>query len=278
MSFMKRVSLVSTLAICLAAPISAKDVPTSDTVLAVVNSTEITLGHIISIVGGLTEQYDDVPAEKLYEGILDQLIQQTLLSEVTEVSEKTIQLALDNERRALISTIAIAKIGEAAVTDEAVQKRYDETIATGEPTPEFQAAHILFEKEEEAQAVLKLLNDGGDFGALAKEHSTGPSGPSGGDLGWFGRGAMVPEFDQAVAEMKTGEVAGPVKTQFGYHLIRLNDQRDYPPLESHRAELQDQIANEAIVAEIERLQNAASVERIAPTFDFSQIRNTTLLD
>jgi peptidyl-prolyl cis-trans isomerase C len=275
---MKRVSLVSTLAICLAAPISAKDVPTSDTVLAVVNSTEITLGHIISIVGGLTEQYDDVPAEKLYEGILDQLIQQTLLSEVTEVSEKTIQLALDNERRALISTIAIAKIGEAAVTDEAVQKRYDETIATGEPTPEFQAAHILFEKEEEAQAVLKLLNDGGDFGALAKEHSTGPSGPSGGDLGWFGRGAMVPEFDQAVAEMKAGEVAGPVKTQFGYHLIRLNDQRDYPPLESHRAELQDQIANEAIVAEIERLQNAASVERIAPTFDFSQIRNTTLLD
>lgn len=278
MSFMKQVSLVSTLAICLAMPVAAKDVPTADTVVATVNGTEIKLGHIVSITSALPEQYNDVESEELFEAILDQLVQQTLLEQATQVSEKRITLALDNERRALVSAIAISTTGDAAVTDEAVQKLYDETIATGEPKPEFQASHILFEKEEEALAVLKLLNDGGDFAELAKEHSTGPSGPSGGDLGWFGRGAMVPEFDQAVAEMKTGEVAGPVKTQFGYHLIRMNDQRDYPLLESHRAELEEQLANTAIGAKIERLQAAAKIERVAPAFDLSEIRNTKLLD
>lgn len=278
MGFIKQVSLASVIAISLAMPSGAQEAPTADSVLATVNGTEIKLGHVISITSGLSEQYDGVDPAILFEGILDQLIQQSILEQGAQVSERRIKLALENERRSLVSSLEIAKLAEAAITDEAVQELYDTTIATGEPTPEYQASHILLDTEDEANAVLKLLNDGGNFAALAKEKSTGPSAPSGGDLGWFGRGAMVPEFDAAVAEMKVGEVAGPVKTQFGYHLIRLNDQRDYPLLEDNRAQLEEQIGTAAIKESIDKLQASATIEKITPTFDLSVIRNTSLLD
>lgn len=279
MSLLKQISLVSALAIAVATPSVAQDAATKDTVVATVNGTEIKLGHIISIVQTLPEQYSQAPAKDLYEGILDQLVQQTLLVSgfpSEEVNETRIKVAMENERRALISADALEKIGRDAITEEAVQELYEAQIKSAEAKPEFQASHILVETEEEALEVLEAANSGTDFAELAKEKSTGPSGPSGGNLGWFGRGAMVPEFDKAVAEMSVGEVAGPVKTDFGWHIIRLNDQRDYMPLEDVRAEMEQQLRAGAISKEIERLQEAGTIEMVEPSFDFNEIRNFDL--
>ncbi|MGY9052109.1 MAG: peptidylprolyl isomerase, partial [Rhodobacterales bacterium] len=138
--------------------------------------------------------------------------------------------------------------------------------------------HILVETEEEAQNILVAAKEGINFSDLAKENSTGPSASNGGDLGWFGRGAMVSEFDEAVSQMKVGDIAGPVKTQFGWHIIRLNDQRNYPSLETKREELEGQLRNTAISKEIERLQVNSAIEIFKPTFDFEEIRNIDLLN
>lgn len=278
MGLIKRVSMVSAIAITFAVPSVAQEAPNADTVLATVDGTAITLGHLVTIASALPEEYSDIPADQLFEGILDQLIQQTLLETNFQVNEKKIQLAMDNERRALASGEAIEKIAEAAVTDDAVQKLYEEKIAKEEPSPEYQASHILLETADEANKIMKLLEGGADFATLAKERSTGPSGPSGGDLGWFSPGAMVPEFEQAVVKMKVGEFVGPVKTQFGFHVIILNDQRDYASLDSQRQELVEEVGAKAIADEITRLKASAKVEKVEPAFDLSVIRDSNILN
>ena len=278
MGLIKRVSMVSAIAITFAVPSVAQEAPNADTVLATVDGTAITLGHLVTIASALPEEYSDIPADQLFEGILDQLIQQTLLETNFQVNEKKIQLAMDNERRALASGETIEKIAEAAVTDDAVQKLYEEKIAKEEPSPEYQASHILLETADEANKIMKLLEGGADFATLAKERSTGPSGPSGGDLGWFSPGAMVPEFEQAVVKMKVGEFVGPVKTQFGFHVIILNDQRDYASLDSQRQELVEEVGAKAIADEITRLKASAKVEKVEPAFDLSVIRDSNILN
>ncbi len=278
MGFIKQFSLASVAVIAMASTTLAQDKPSADTVLATVNGTSITLGHMVAIASNLGEEYAQVPPDQLYNGILDQLVQQALLEANTPISENRLKYVFENERRAMASSIAIEKIAEAAVSGDAVEKLYESKIATQEPNPEFYASHILVETEEAANEVMKMLEGGADFATLAKEKSTGPSGPSGGDLGWFGRGAMVPEFDQAVAEMEVGEYVGPVKTQFGYHLIILNDKRDHPSLDSQRQELVEELGSTAIGAEIKRLEADAKIEKPSPAFNLALIRDPSILE
>ncbi|HFQ15592.1 MAG TPA: peptidylprolyl isomerase, partial [Rhodobacteraceae bacterium] len=190
---------------------------TADTVLATVNGDAITIGHLIATRSALPEQYQALPDEVLFEGILEQLIQQTLLSQASgELSRRT-QLELENERRALIAGEKIDEITAEALTQEALQAAYDAQYANAEPVPEYNASHILVETEEEAKAIIGELENGADFAELAKEKSTGPSGPNGGALGWFSEGMMVAPFEAAVIGLEPGQVSpAPVQTQFGW--------------------------------------------------------------
>lgn len=281
MNFSKKIFFVAMLATTIGLPIVAQDVPTSETVVAIVEGKKIKLGHIISIVETLPAQYADVVANDLYEGILDQLIQQTLLVvnvPAKKINEKRISLVMENERRALISSNALSDITQEAVTESALQDLYEDLILSGEPLLEFYASHILVDTEEEAQNILMIAKEGSNFSDLAKENSTGPSASNGGDLGWFGRGAMVSEFDEAVSQMKVGDISGPVKTQFGWHIIKLNDQRNYPSLETKREELEGQLRNTAISKKIEFLQDNSAIEVFNPTFNLEEIRNSDLLN
>ncbi|HEY9040320.1 MAG TPA: peptidylprolyl isomerase [Roseovarius sp.] len=250
-----------------AAPVLADDsAPTADTVVATVGDTEITLGHMLMLRAGLPEQFAQVPAEVLYKGILDQLVQQTLLVNAHDGDlSKRAALALDNERRALIASEEMADIVETAVTDEAIQTYFDDNYLSAEGVTEFKAAHILVETEEEAAKLVEEARGGADFGDLAKEHSTGPSGPSGGDLGWFSDGMMVQPFQDAVSQMEPGSVSDPVQTQFGWHVIKLDETRekDAPTLDEVRAEIEDALRQKAIEARIDELQEAGSVDRAA---------------
>ncbi len=248
---------------------------TADTVLATVNGEEITVGHVIATRSALPEQYQALPDEILFEGILEQLIQQTLLSQAMgELSRKT-ELELENERRALIAGEKLDEVMADALTEEALQQLYDETYGNAEPVAEYNASHILVATKEEAEALIAQLQEGADFAELAKENSTGPSGPGGGALGWFSQGMMVEPFEVAVMALKAGEISPePVQTQFGWHVIKLNETRDkpVPALAEVADELVQKLQDNAVEAAVAKLLESATVERV----DLSKIDPSVL--
>jgi peptidyl-prolyl cis-trans isomerase C len=271
--------LLATAALVMAAlPVQAQDV---STVLATVNGTEITLGHLIAMRERLPEQYRQLPDEVLYQGMLDQIIQQQVLADAAtaDLSEAD-RLGLENERRAYLAGRVIDGVAGQPVDEATLQALYQDEYGSTEPMQEFNASHILVETQAEAQAILSELESGADFADLARERSTGPSGPSGGELGWFGAGMMVPEFEQAVMALEPGEVSEPVQTQFGWHVVRLNEQRDQaaPELDQVRAELEQRVRTEAVDAELARLTSEAEVARVEVELDPALIRRTDLLE
>src|SRR5690606_13802583 len=144
---------------------------------------------------------------------------------------------------------------------------------------EYSAAHILVKTEDKAKELKKELDGGADFGTLAEENSTGPSGPNKGDLGWFAADQMVPPFAEAVKAMEPGQVSDPVQTDFGWHIIKLNDTRvkEAPKLEEIREQLVQKIRRDKIEAEIERVSSEAKVEK-TEGIDPALINNTDLLE
>lgn len=251
------------LAAVMALPVAAESQPSADTVVARVNGDEITLGHVIATAAGLPPQYQQLDDEVLYQFIVEQLIQQQLLSQEQEDLTRLNALMLENEERSLKAVQTVNQITDAQVTDDAIQAAYDAQFAEFQGEDEFNASHILVATEEEAKEIKAQLDDGADFAELAKEKSTGPSGPNGGALGWFGKGQMVPEFEQAVIGLEKGQVSDPVQTQFGWHVVILNDKRksEAPELAEVRDELAQSVRQEAIQAKIDELTQAGSVER-----------------
>lgn len=265
-----------------AAPVAADEAVNADIVVATVGETDITLGHMLTLRLALPEQLANAPADVLFPGILEQLIQQTLLADARdgELSKRG-ELSLDNERRALVATEEMAAIAETAVTDEAVQSYFEENFMNGEEITEYKAAHILVETEDEAQKLVDELKGGGDFTTLAQEHSTGPSGPSGGQLGWFSEGMMVAPFQVAVAEMEADSISDPVQTDFGWHVIKLEETRikDAPKLEEVRGEIENALRQQAIQNAIAELQEKGDIERTkGDAMDPSVLDQIDLLD
>ncbi len=270
------------LAACLALPVAAQDAPTRDTVVATVNGTDITLGHMIVARATLPEQYQQLPDEVLFTGILDQLIQQTALADTFDGElPARATLSLENERRSITAGEVVEGIMANAVSPEELQAAYDAQYSNVEAEPEFNASHILVETKEEADAIKADLDGGADFAATAREKSTGPSGPGGGSLGWFGKGMMVPAFEEAVTLLKAGEISEPVETQFGWHVIILNETRSTaaPELETVREELEMQVRQTKVQASIEEVTAAADVDKTASeSIDPSVLKNTDWLE
>ncbi|MEM7319530.1 MAG: peptidylprolyl isomerase [Pseudomonadota bacterium] len=269
------------LVVALSAPMSAETAPDADTVVATVNGEEITLGHMIVARASLPAQYQQLSDEVLYTAIMDQLVQQSLLKQAHgSVVPKHIELQLQNENRSLLAAEMIENVMAAVTTDEAIQSAYDAKYGDGFGEDEYSAAHILVDTEEEAKAIRAELEAGADFAETAKAKSTGPSGPSGGDLGWFGTGRMVPEFEAAVVALEKGQVSDPVQTQFGWHLIVLNDTRkaEAPELDQVRQQLASEIQQQAVEAKVDELSLAAQVERIeVEGLDPAMLRDLNLI-
>lgn len=270
------------LSACFALPVAAQDEPALDTVVATVNGTDITLGHMIVARATLPEQYQQLPDEVLFTGILDQLVQQTALADTYEGElPARVTLSLDNETRSLIAGEVIEQVMTTEVSDAALQAAYDAQYADQDAGTEYNASHILVETQEEAAAIVEELEAGADFATVAREESTGPSGPGGGSLGWFGAGMMVPTFEQAVVDMEVGTVSQPVETQFGWHVIKLNETRalEAPTLETVREELELQIRQTAVQQTIEDVTSAAEVDRAgAEGIDPSVLQNLEWLE
>lgn len=265
----------------LAAPVLA-EAPGAATVVATVNGTDITLGSMIVLREGLPEQYKALPADVLYKGILDQLIQQTLLEQsLAGKLSGYDELQIENQKRSYLSSVALGAVVETAVTDQALQAAYDARFKGAEPSTEYNAAHILVATEEEAKNLKTQIEGGADFAALAKANSTDTgSGVNGGDLGWFGQGSMVKPFEDAVKAAEIGKVAGPVQTDFGWHLILVKETRiaSAPPLADIRDELAGEIEQAAVAAHIEALTKAGTVTRSEEAIDPAVLSDLTLLD
>lgn len=268
------------MALVLALPAAAEEV-TADTVVATVNGETLTLGHLVAARSALPPQYQQLPDDVLFEGLLEQMIQQLVLTQAMGELNRRVEATLENERRALIAGVMLQGVVEEAITEEALQEAYEAQFANAEPTEEWNASHILVDSKTTAEDLIAELNGGADFAALAKEHSTGPSGPSGGELGWFSQGMMVPAFEAAVMAMEVGAVSEPVATQFGWHVVKLNDKRlqGPPPLEEVRDQLAEIIQGSAIEEAVATLMDAASIERPdLSAIDPATLKDETLID
>lgn len=268
------------LSMLLAVPVFAQG-ETADTVVATVNGTAITLGHMVALRATLPAQYQSLPEDVLFKGILDQLVQQEALTQSVKELGKRDRLMMDNDRRGYVSGVAIQKLIAGAVTDAAVQAAYDARFKGVAPATEYNAAHILVADEAKAKDLKAQLDGGADFAELAKANSTDTgSGANGGDLGWFGKGMMVKPFEDAVLAAEVGKVVGPVKSDFGYHLILLKGTRPaaQPTIDDLREELAKEIEGKAIEAEVAKLTAAATIDRPGDTLDPALLKDESLLD
>lgn len=277
---MKKLLASVSLVAALAAPAHADGHLNGDTVLATVNGSDITIGHLIAMRQMLPAEYQQLPDEVLFDGMLEQLVQQQVLADAAEEDvTRAMELGLENERRAFLAAMYMDDIAMADLGDDELQTAYDEAYGSVEAVVEYNAAHILLEGEEDAQNMITALEEGADFAELAAEHSIGPSGPNGGALGWFTAGMMVPEFEAAVFGLEAGEVSAPVQTQFGWHIVLLNETREQaaPTLEEVSAELEDTVRRARVDARLEELTAEAEIERMEVEFDAAMIRDLELI-
>ena len=262
-------------------PAVAEDM-TADTVVATVNGTNITLGQMIVLRGTLSDQYQSLADDVLFKGILEQLIQQVMLEQsLGDKITKRDLIAVENNKRGYLSGIALQAVVGASVTDAALQSAYDARFKDAVAKTEYHAVHILVATEDEAKALKVKLDGGEDFAELANVNSTDTgSGANGGDLGWFGLGAMVKPFEDAVIAAKVGEVTAPVKSDFGWHLIKVLETRvaAAPPLDDVRDELASAIEQKAIEAHLKTLTDAATITRPGMEFDPKTLRDETIVD
>ena len=258
----------------------AQDV-TADTVVATVGETEITMGEIIIARGLLPPQFAQLPDEVLFPGLVDQLIQQQLLADAAGDPSPGTAYALVNERRSLLATEVLTEIASSSVTEDDVQAAYDARFENAEDVQEFNASHLLVETQEEAAAAKARIDEGAAFADVARDVSTGPTGPNGGNLGWFSAGAMVPPFEEAILALAVGEVSEPFETQFGWHVATLNEKRvqALPTLEDMRSQIISELQEAAVTARLEELAAAETITKPEPgQFDPSVINAVELLD
>lgn len=265
---------------CLCGPAIAED-PNADTVVATVNGVNITLGHIIVLRESLPEQYQSLPDDVLYKGLLEQMIQQVVVEQsLGDGIAKRDLLRIENDRRNYLSGIALEKVVTEAVTEDALKAAYNARFKDAKPTTEYNAAHILVATEDEAVVLKTQLDGGADFATVAKEASSDTgSAVNGGDLGWFGAGMMVKPFEDTVVAMTAGDVAGPIQTQFGWHLILLKETRiaSQPTLEEMRDELAGEVEQKSIADHLKTLTDAAKIDRPDTEIDPALMRKDDLV-
>jgi peptidyl-prolyl cis-trans isomerase C len=255
---------VFALASLTALPALAQD----DPVVARVDDFEITRSDVEREVSSLPERYHQMPFETIFDALRDRAISTALLSNEAETrdlrEDPAVQDAIADAERLILRNRLIETTVASALTDEALREAYEARKAEpGFDREEVKARHILVEERGTAEELLTELRSGADFAALAAEHSTGPSGEQGGDLGWFTKDQMVGPFADAAFAMEPGEIsAEPIETRFGWHVIQVDDRRSSTPsFEEVRPQLEQELGREAVTVLLEDLREDASIER-----------------
>lgn len=237
-----------------------------DEVVVTVNGEEIRYSDVALAEQELGGQLAGVPDEARFEYLVGLLIDRKLLSAKARAAgldddpEVARQVAFARERA--LSDVYLAREMEDAVSTEEARAQYDARVAEIELEEEVRARHILLDSEADAEAAIARLEAGEDFAALARELSTGPSGEEGGDLGYFTRDRMVAAFSEAAFALQPGAVSGPVESDFGWHVIKVEDRRmqQLVPFEEVEADIKAELRGEKARAAVDALREEAEIE------------------
>jgi peptidyl-prolyl cis-trans isomerase C len=245
-----------------AAPASA-----DDPVLARVDGAVIRRSDVLQFQRNLPPQFQQMPIEALIEPIMDRLISQKLLAadgrKQNLQNDPQLRARMAQYEERLLQETLLGRMLERQVTEAALRTRYEAYTKENPGKDEVRARHILVGSEAQAQAILRELRGGADFARLATDRSIDPAGKqSGGDLGFFAKDEMVPEFAEAAFAMKPGDTStAPVRTQFGWHVIRVEDRRSVSEsFEEVRERLTSELSQETMQAYVDNLRKAARIE------------------
>ncbi len=246
----------------------AQPEPGQDPVVATVAGDAIRLSEVVDSKSQLPQQYQSMPMEAMFPALVERVIDIRLVAREARANgiadDPDVRRELAQIENQIISQVFLTRHIDAMITDEEVQARYDEHIAALPPDEEISARHILLVTEEDALAVIASLGEGADFIELAAEKSIGPSADRGGDIGYFGRGNVVPEFADAAFALEPGQTSEtPVQSEFGWHVIKVDDRRAVAPpsLEEMREQFVTEISQQLIAELIGELRDAAAIER-----------------
>lgn len=250
---------------------SLKDVIKEDAVYATVGDQKVTGKDVNAIVKQLPPQLQAAPADKVLELVVNQLVNDRLVDKIgvdTKLAEdKIVQERIADLSKQVIRERFIEKSLEGKVTDAAVKAKYDELVKASPAPDEVRASHILVTDEKTATEVLAKIAKGEDFAALAKQYSIDPTKANGGDLGYFVKSAMVKEFGDAAFAMNKGDVSKtPVKSEFGYHIIKVVDKRKQAPpaFDQVKDRIKAQVTEEQARKLLEDLRKTNKVELTLP--------------
>jgi peptidyl-prolyl cis-trans isomerase C len=239
-------------------------------VLAKVDGVPITSDDVADAMAdigpGLPEKLEGAEREKY---VLDYLVDLKLVAKkayadkADESPDYARHLAYYKDKLAMESLMG--SVAKSASTDDAAKKAYDAAAAAQPPEPEIHARHILLATEDDAKKALARVKGGEDFAKVATELSKDPAG-EGGDLGWFTKDRMVPEFSEAAFKMEPGQISDPVKTQFGWHIIQVEEKRmkTFPPYDQLKEQAMRYVAQKAQSELIADLRSKAKIENFEP--------------
>ena len=240
-------------------------------VIATVDGEEIYLAEALQAIQALPPQVQQMPLDMILPVLAEQLaigrvIHQRALEEGLQ-NDPEVQERLARAEADIMQDVWMDRQVEARISDEALGEAYDRFVDENPPVEEVSARHILVETEDDARGLIAELNDGADFAALAQEHSVGPSGAQGGDLGYFQQRQMVEPFGEVAFSLQPGEFTQePVETQFGWHVILTEDRRtvEPPSLEEVEDQLRSSLGQEVIQEILTEVGENADIEVIGP--------------
>ena len=264
----RQIFIVALALVFLSGPDAVAQNQVSEGTVATVDGIAITYNDVSLVEDELMAVYGQLPEEQRFQTLVGYMVNRILASEAAkkaglENDADVAKIKAFMERKAL-QDVYIAKMLMERVREEDVTAYYDKEIKNGPVEEEVRARHILLDNREAADAVMADLENGADFAALAKERSKGPSGPSGGDLGYFSKQSMVPAFSDAAFKLAAGETSPPVQTQFGWHVIRVEDRRNrpIPPFDQVRDQIYQLLISEAQRDIYDEMRAKASVDLV----------------
>ena len=239
-----------------------------DPVVARVNGVDIRQSDLAFAEEEIGGNMPTIPPEQKRDYLINYLVDVIVLSQAAETQklgdrpDVKRRLAFDHNRLLMESLLQDA--GKSALSDEAERKVYDEAVKQVKNEEEVHARHILVPTEDEAKAILAQLKGGADFATLAKEKSKDPGAAEGGDLGYFTKEQMVPEFAEVAFKLGKGQLSDPVKTQFGWHIIKVEDKRirPTPTFEQVKPQIENYVAHRAQAELVVNMRKSATVERL----------------
>jgi peptidyl-prolyl cis-trans isomerase C len=239
-----------------------------DSVIARVNGIDITQSDLALAEEDLGSEMQATPADAKREQLITYLADVIMVTQAAE--KKKVADNPDFKRRLaflrnkLLMGYELQEEAKAAVSDEAMQQTYQDAVKSMAGQEEVHARHILVESEDEAKTILAELKGGADFAAVAKERSKDPGAAAGGDLGYFSKEQMVPEFAEVAFKMYAGQLSNPVKTQFGWHIIKVEDRRTRkaPEFEKVKDQIESYMMRKAQTEFVAKLRESAKIERL----------------